>query len=143
MDMFYCSFCGKSQHEVRKLIAGPGAHICNECTDLCHEIAHTNPETKPRLPPLANDPGSFGCHEAMHLANVFGEIVERHLAKHPAIRRNPDWATAATKAASALHDLYQAIGGQHIEAEPAVHERGIVVGFAEASDEHENLPPGH
>lgn len=36
----YCSFCGKSQHEVRKLIAGPTAFICNECVDLSHEIAH-------------------------------------------------------------------------------------------------------
>jgi hypothetical protein len=134
MDMLYCSFCGKSQHKVRKLIAGPGVHICNECIDLCHEIAHTAPGTRPRLPPLPNDPGSFGCHEAMHLANVFGEIVHRYLVEHPAIRRNPDWATAVTKAATALHDVYQAIGGQHLEAEPAVHERGIVVGFAEASE---------
>jgi hypothetical protein len=39
---------------------------------------------------------------------VFGEIVDRHLAIHPAIRRNPDWATAAAKAATALNDLYQA-----------------------------------
>jgi ATP-dependent Clp protease ATP-binding subunit ClpX len=33
-----CSFCGKSQDEVRKLIAGPGAYICNECVDLCYEL---------------------------------------------------------------------------------------------------------
>ena len=34
----YCSFCGKSQHEVRKLIAGPSVFICNECIDLCNDI---------------------------------------------------------------------------------------------------------
>ncbi len=34
----YCSFCGKSQHEVRKLIAGPNVFICNECVELCNEI---------------------------------------------------------------------------------------------------------
>ena len=34
----HCSFCGKSQDEVAKLIAGPGAYICNECIDLCNEI---------------------------------------------------------------------------------------------------------
>jgi ATP-dependent Clp protease ATP-binding subunit ClpX len=34
----YCSFCGKSQHEVRKLIAGPTVFICNECVDLCKDI---------------------------------------------------------------------------------------------------------
>lgn len=34
----YCSFCGKSQHEVRKLIAGPSVYICDECVDLCNDI---------------------------------------------------------------------------------------------------------
>ncbi len=35
-----CSFCGKSQSEVKKLIAGPGVYICNECIELCNEILH-------------------------------------------------------------------------------------------------------
>ena len=34
----YCSFCGKSQHEVRKLIAGPSVFVCNECVELCNDI---------------------------------------------------------------------------------------------------------
>ena len=34
----YCSFCGKSQHEVRKLIAGPTVFICDECVELCMDI---------------------------------------------------------------------------------------------------------
>jgi ATP-dependent Clp protease ATP-binding subunit ClpX len=34
----YCSFCGKSQHEVRKLIAGPSVFICDECIELCNDI---------------------------------------------------------------------------------------------------------
>jgi ATP-dependent Clp protease ATP-binding subunit ClpX len=37
-DLLKCSFCGKSQKQVRKLIAGPGVYICNECIDLCNEI---------------------------------------------------------------------------------------------------------
>ena len=36
--VLYCSFCGKSQHEVKKLIAGPSVYICNECVDLCEDI---------------------------------------------------------------------------------------------------------
>ena len=36
--LLYCSFCGKSQHEVRKLIAGPQVFICDECVDLCNDI---------------------------------------------------------------------------------------------------------
>jgi ATP-dependent Clp protease ATP-binding subunit ClpX len=37
-NTLYCSFCGKSQHEVRKLIAGPNVFICNECVELCEDI---------------------------------------------------------------------------------------------------------
>ena len=36
--LLYCSFCGKSQHEVRKLIAGPSVFICDECVELCNDI---------------------------------------------------------------------------------------------------------
>src|SRR3990167_1807600 len=36
----YCSFCGKSQREVKKLIAGPSVYICDECIDLCNDIIH-------------------------------------------------------------------------------------------------------
>lgn len=36
--LLYCSFCGKSQHEVRKLIAGPSVYVCDECVELCNEI---------------------------------------------------------------------------------------------------------
>ncbi|MFV9989253.1 MAG: ATP-dependent Clp protease ATP-binding subunit ClpX [Coxiella endosymbiont of Dermacentor nuttalli] len=38
LQVLYCSFCGKSQHQVRKLIAGPGVFVCNECVDLCNDI---------------------------------------------------------------------------------------------------------
>ena len=38
-----CSFCGKTQKEVRKLVAGPGVMICDECVTLCHDIITENP----------------------------------------------------------------------------------------------------
>ena len=38
LDLLTCSFCGKSQKQVKKLIAGPGVYICDECLDLCNEI---------------------------------------------------------------------------------------------------------
>lgn len=41
----YCSFCGKSQNEVAKLIAGPTVFICNECVDLCNDIVHEDHRT--------------------------------------------------------------------------------------------------
>ena len=37
-ELLYCSFCGKSQNDVKKLIAGPGVYVCNECIDICNEI---------------------------------------------------------------------------------------------------------
>ena len=37
-DLVKCSFCGKTQKQVKKLIAGPGVYICDECIDLCNEI---------------------------------------------------------------------------------------------------------
>ena len=56
--LLYCSFCGKSQHEVRKLIAGPSVYICDECVDLCNDIIReelqqveaTEDTAKPGLP---------------------------------------------------------------------------------------------
>ena len=37
-DLLKCSFCGKSQKQVRRLIAGPGVYICNDCIEVCNEI---------------------------------------------------------------------------------------------------------
>ena len=53
--LLYCSFCGKSQHEVRKLIAGPSVFICDECVELCNDIIReemqeTGEESISRLP---------------------------------------------------------------------------------------------
>lgn len=50
--LLYCSFCGKSQHEVRKLIAGPNVFICDECVDLCNDIIRE--EIEEHSPPPAS-----------------------------------------------------------------------------------------
>jgi len=44
-NTLYCSFCGKSQHEVRKLIAGPTVFICDECVELCMDIIREETKT--------------------------------------------------------------------------------------------------
>ncbi len=54
--VLYCSFCGKSQHEVKKLIAGPSVFVCDECVELCNDIireeTHETPEeSEAKLPP--------------------------------------------------------------------------------------------
>ena len=51
MEKIRCSFCGKSQEQVRKLIAGPGgAYICDECVDICAEIIEEEFEDEPVAP---------------------------------------------------------------------------------------------
>ncbi len=45
--VLYCSFCGKSEHEVRKLIAGPSVFICDECVELCNDIIREELQAKP------------------------------------------------------------------------------------------------
>lgn len=58
--LLYCSFCGKSQHEVRKLIAGPSVYVCDECVDLCNdiikeEIQEKGTETSTRKLPIPEE----------------------------------------------------------------------------------------
>lgn len=50
LDTLYCSFCRKSQHEVKKLIAGPAVHICDECVALCEKIIDETPDATPENP---------------------------------------------------------------------------------------------
>ncbi|MBF0214172.1 MAG: ATP-dependent Clp protease ATP-binding subunit ClpX [Magnetococcales bacterium] len=52
--LLHCNFCGKTQHEVRKLIAGPSVFICNECVELCRDIIK---EEKPEGGPIRKRPG--------------------------------------------------------------------------------------
>jgi hypothetical protein len=59
-------------------------------------------------------PGSFGCHEALKLASVFLDTVDRHLCAHPAVLAHADWYRLASEAQTALYNLYQAIGDVHL-----------------------------
>ncbi len=61
--LLYCSFCGKSQHEVRKLIAGPSVFICDECVDLCNEIIREETTSKVSSP---GKPGVFPNPQEIH-----------------------------------------------------------------------------
>lgn len=60
-------------------------------------------------------PGTFGCHEALHMASVVGDMVDTQLLSHPAIIANPEWFAKAEAAAKACYDLYQAIGAEHMK----------------------------
>lgn len=69
----YCSFCAKSQHEVKKLIAGPAVYICNECIEQCNDIIAdevASDKTTPRKSELPT-PGELMCHLDQY---VIGQI---------------------------------------------------------------------
>ena len=55
-DSWQCSFCGRGQQQVERLIAGPGAYICDGCVELCNHILADGP-TPPAAHPAAAKPG--------------------------------------------------------------------------------------
>ncbi len=72
----YCSFCGKSQHEVRKLIAGPTVFICDECVDLCTDIIRE--ETKSSI--IKSDKELPSPSEIFNILNEY-VIGQKHAKK--------------------------------------------------------------
>ena len=66
--LLYCSFCGKSQHEVRKLIAGPSVFICDECVELCNDIIREELED-------AGDPGRDKLPKPQEINAILDEYV--------------------------------------------------------------------
>ncbi len=76
-NTLYCSFCGKSQHEVRKLIAGPTVFICDECVELCMDIIRE--ETKSNL--VKSSDGVPAPHEICKVLDdyVIGQFVAKRV----------------------------------------------------------------
>lgn len=74
-------------------------------------------ETTPGELAVEFAPGTAGCHEAMHLASVVMDTVDRHLCDHPAVLSNPDWYRLADEAQTCLFNLYQAIAEKHLRGE--------------------------
>lgn len=78
----FCSFCGKSQHEVKKLIAGPAVFICDACVGLCVTIIDTSPDPDPSTPQAKLDwPENVATENLLGLLKAqektFGEVAAR------------------------------------------------------------------
>ncbi len=69
-NTLYCSFCGKSQHEVRKLIAGPSVFICNECVELCMDIIKEEDKTQ-----LVQSSGETGVPSPKEINKILDDYV--------------------------------------------------------------------
>ncbi|MBE0429200.1 MAG: ATP-dependent Clp protease ATP-binding subunit ClpX [Thermoleophilia bacterium] len=78
-EQLLCSFCGKSQRQVKKLIAGPGVYICDECIDLCNEIIDEELSAPPNID-LENLPKPTEIYEALNEYVVGQEEAKRTLA---------------------------------------------------------------
>ena len=78
-EQLLCSFCGKSQRQVKKLIAGPGVYICDECIDLCNEIIDEE-LTAPVSLDLEHLPKPTDIYEALNEYVVGQEDAKRTLA---------------------------------------------------------------
>jgi len=78
-EQLLCSFCGKSQRQVKKLIAGPGVYICDECIDLCNEIIDEE-LTAPSSLDLENLPRPTEIYGALNEYVVSQEEAKRSLS---------------------------------------------------------------
>ena len=68
--LLYCSFCGKSQHEVKKLIAGPSVFICDECIDLCNDIIRDE---------TTADTATSGTRSDLPTPHEIGSILDQYV----------------------------------------------------------------
>ncbi|HET7776684.1 MAG TPA: ClpX C4-type zinc finger protein, partial [Azospira sp.] len=68
--LLYCSFCGKSQHEVKKLIAGPSVFICDECIELCNDIIRDE---------IAGDAGGKGGKDDLPTPKEICSILDQYV----------------------------------------------------------------
>ena len=110
-DLLKCSFCGKSQKQVRKLIAGPGVYICDECIDLCNEIIEEE----------LSEVADLGTFELPKPREIFDALQEYVIGQEPAKRSlavavyNHYKRIQAGHATRATGNLSDAVAGDEVE----------------------------
>ena len=76
--LLYCSFCGKSQHEVKKLIAGPSVFICDECIELCNDIVRDE---------IAGDQGAKGAKGELPTPREISALLDQYVIGQEVAKR--------------------------------------------------------
>ena len=105
LEALRCSFCAKSQSDVVKLVAGPGAFICNECIDLCNQIITEEMARKGGSPEAAvrsdktSDPPTLKAWDGLSDEDLLAEMVRAHAA-HQNVDRAVAHHVAALRARS-------------------------------------------
>jgi hypothetical protein len=81
--------------------------------DRLRQVAELDAEAGPGWAE-ENRPGSFGCHELLDRTALMARLLEERILTHPACVANPDWYALAEQAATALGELYQRVGAEHL-----------------------------
>ncbi|HTP76884.1 MAG TPA: ClpX C4-type zinc finger protein [Rhizomicrobium sp.] len=96
----HCSFCRKSQHEVKKLIAGPAVLICDECVALCNKIIAETPDPDPSVPSKIRRPDDLPTEKLLKILagqhEMYREVRDRAQESVDILRkREVSWADIA------------------------------------------------
>lgn len=96
----YCSFCRKSQHEVKKLVAGPAVMICDECVALCAKIIAETPDPDPANPARMDWPEKMPTEQLLKVLSgqdsMYREVRDRVQQTVDILRRREvSWADVA------------------------------------------------
>ncbi|WP_058235486.1 ATP-dependent Clp protease ATP-binding subunit ClpX [Devriesea agamarum] len=113
-DVFKCSFCGKSQKQVEKLISGPMVYICDECIELCNEILEEEMQAQaPAQEPLAELPRPREIYDFLEQYIVAQESAKKALAV--AVYNHYKRVRAATKPTGPVSEKQQAERGEDVD----------------------------
>ena len=100
VQLLHCSFCRKSQHQVKKLISGPGVFICDACTALCATICADTPDPDPSKPVEINGPETLPNEQLLSMLagqdSLYRDVRDRTQQTVDILRgRDVSWADIA------------------------------------------------
>ena len=109
-----CSFCLKPNNEVAKLVAGPGAYICDECVDLCRQIISSPPTLPPGLTSWEEDLDLDGVLASLPRMAAAGAQVESNLSRFVKRARElgATWAAIGTSLGMTRQSAWERFSGE-------------------------------